>query len=1169
MKGDFSKDTFRKKKHFHDVHMQQGRVMLDSDWNEQADIYEHRVETETLDVVGKAGVPYHDAGFDIVTVDNAGNPVAAPAAGVNIKISAGRLYADGIMCENEEPVLFVNQPDYDKTDLPKVAGRYVFYLDVWQRHITALEDEELREVALGGPDTTTRNKTVWQVKCEPVKPGTNCTDSLPVKITDVPTGKLMARTELPTGTEDPCGLAVSGGYRRLENQLYRVEIHKGAATRAAATFKWSRDNGSVVVRWDSVEVSNTDNYVVSSGGRDELLGFKSGDWIEMIDDRTDLLGLRGPMVQLSKADGNVLTINPATIIAGDVTVTAGAKNARIRRWDSAGELKPNTNNSDWIELEDGVQVQFREGSFRTGDYWLIPARTAIADIEWPFADPQSPQGIQHHYAKLGIADLVTGANPGWVKIGDCRLIFPPLTELTELFYVSGDGQETIPSTILPAPLKVGVSNGSWPVVGAKVKFEILSGGGALNPVSGIVTTGSIDGVNKGIAECGWILGNKVSSKNQQVKATLLDAAGNAVHLPVIFNAKLVQPAMFCVSGSGQQAMPLASLPSPLKVGVSYDQFPVAGAKVEFKIVSGGGTIMPVNAGITNAAGIAECSWSLGSAGVQQVSANLLDAANTPIHVPVIFTADLSVAGNVFYDASGCNNWGASLPANVADALTALCKRTDGNNCATYTVSPGDNVQAVFDQVPPAQDAHVCFQAGVYPLANSIFIKNKGNLKVTGCGPGTKLIAPNTEAAMIFDNCKTVIVRDLYAETRMTGQNASDMTRHLNGTLVFLNSNAVQIESVNLRCGYNARKMASCITIRNEDAAVPCSATIRDCKLQVGYMQEGILLVNTTRATIENNELSVYKRPADMSFQSLLKDKFFRAGVRSYFENNTPVATTPGRKSKAANDIPVAESGVRASPAANKEAWAKLLGAKTIAQFKNTKTFIAHAENTIDRYLKNENLRKKAAEFNASFRLLDEQSQVGIGTQGITVGGTVANDIRILNNTVSGFLQGIHVGLSHRRTPRQERTDDIADGVSIVGNTVYVILPGFTGKTERHGIYVGNCNDLIIENNIVKLERMQGAVEVRINGIEVWGVFGQRLMVTKNTVKSVLPVINMVSDLHAVRFSSFDIGIFIKLLKTTWSISQFAVLWNVVPSRVQGVFTDPSDPHVMFVQNNRD
>ena len=1172
MKGDFSKDTFRKKKHFHDVHMQQGRVLLDSDWNEQADIYEHRIETGTSDIVGKAGAPYHDAGFDIVTVDNAGNAVIPPVTATNIKISEGRFYVDGIMCENDATVLFVNQPDYDKTALPTVPGKYLFYLDVWQRHITALEDSDLREVALGGPDTTTRNKTVWQVKF--VKPDVpfTCFDKLPDFITNAPSGKLMARTELPTGTEDPCGLAVSGGYRRLENQLYRVEIHKGAANRAGTTFKWSRDNGSVVVKWESVEASDTNNLVVSSVGRDELLGFKSGDWIEMIDDKTDLLGLTGPLVQVSKVEGNVITINPATNIPGETPVSAGAKNSRIRRWDSVGALKPNTNNTDWIELEDGVQVQFKEGSFRTGDYWLIPARTATADIEWPFIDHQSPNGVQHHYAKLGIAELVIGAAPGWVKISDCRQIFPPLTELITLNYVGGDGQEAVPGAFLDEKLKVAVSNGQWPVKNAKVKFKIDSGGGTLEPAN--VSTVTLLTNADGIAECQWKLGlAKVPLENQRVKVTLLDAGDNPIHLPVIFNAKLTPPALFYVSGDGQQAnLPGLDLPADLKVGVAYEQFPVTGAKVKFTIESGGGSILPASASttgiITAADGLASCKWKLGNSGLQQVKATLLDASNNPVHIPIIFNASLIVAGNVAYNGGDCNNWLTPKPNNVADALTALCKRTNGNSCSTYTVSPGDNVQAVFDQIPPGQDAHVCFQAGVYPLAASVLVSNKGNLKVSGCGPGTKLIAANSEAALVFDKCKTVIVRDLYAETGKTGENASDLTKHLNGTLVFLGSSAVQIESVNLKCGYGPRKAATCITVRNDNTELACSVNIRDCKLKVGYFQEGILLVNATRATVENNELSVYNRPLQMNFQSMLKDRYFRAGVRSYFAKNAPAEITPGRRSAraAVNDLPVAAAaGAGATLVSNKEVWAKLLGAKKVTQFRNTKTYIAHVEKTIDRYLKNESLRAQSVEFNTRFNALAEQSQVGIGTQGITVGGTVAKDIRIFNNTIHGFLQGIHIGLSHRRVRNVERTDDIAEVITIAGNTIGVILPPYTGKTERYGIFVGNCQDLIIENNTVTLERMAGANELRVNGIEIWGVFGQRLMVTKNMVRSADAVINMVSDVGAVKFSSFDIGIFIKLLKTTWSVSQFAVLWNVVPSKVQGVV---ADPEVIILQNNK-
>jgi hypothetical protein len=751
MKGDFSKDTFRKKKHFHDVHMQQGRVLLDSDWNEQADIQEHRIETGTLDIVGKNGSPYHYAGFDIVTVDNVGNPVIPPVPGTNIKISEGRFYVDGIMCENDAPVLFASQPDYDKTVLPAISGRYLFYLDVWQRHITVLEDSDLREVALGGPDTTTRNKTVWQVKFVKTGAANTCVDLLPASITDAPTGKLMARTELPTGTEDPCGLAVSGGYRRLENQLYRVEIHRGAANRSGTTFKWSRDNGSVFVKWDSVEASNPNNLVVSGTGRDELLGFKSGDWIEMIDDKTDLLGLRGALVQLSKVDGNVLTINPVTNIPGDATITAGAKNSRIRRWDSVGELKPNTNNTDWIELEDGVQVQFKEGSFRTGDYWLIPARTATADIEWPFADAQSPNGIEHHYAKLGIADLVIGVAPGWVKISDCRPIFPPLTEWITLNYVGGDGQEAIPDTPLSNTLKVGVANGQWAVKDAKIKFEIVAPGvGTLNPANGLVTTNT-----NGVAECGLTIGKVPPNVNFsiQVKASLLDAAGNIAtgYLPVIFSAKLMQRALFYVSGDGQEAMPGANLPVPLMVGVSYDQFPVKKAKVKF-IVSGGGSILPATAAttgvITSADGLASCTWKLGNTGLQKVTAILFDDSNEAVHFPIIFNASLNVASNIAYDGGNCANWVNPKPANVADALTALCNRGNKKSCTVTVGREGQypTLEKAFAALKDEDNICICLlpsgkdqEGNEEHIVKDLAIAVKESVKITGCGATIQLM----------------------------------------------------------------------------------------------------------------------------------------------------------------------------------------------------------------------------------------------------------------------------------------------------------------------------------------------------------------------------------------------------------------------------------------------
>jgi hypothetical protein len=65
------------------------------------------------------------------------------------------------------------------------------------------------------------------------------------------------------------------------------------------------------------------------------------------------------------------------------------------------------------------------------------------------------------------------------------LFFPPVTALTSLFYVGGDGQEATPNPTqpaatlltLPRELQVGVANGDSPVGGATVQFALIPGEG--------------------------------------------------------------------------------------------------------------------------------------------------------------------------------------------------------------------------------------------------------------------------------------------------------------------------------------------------------------------------------------------------------------------------------------------------------------------------------------------------------------------------------------------------------------------------------------------------------------------------------------------------------------------------------------------------------------------
>jgi hypothetical protein len=96
----------------------------------------------------------------------------------------------------------------------------------------------------------------------------------------------------------------AAGYKGLENQLYRVEIHRGGP-QGTATFKWSRDNATVATR--VTEIHGGTRLVVESLGRDDVLGFHPGDWIEILDDWHELHGLPGLLRRIRPGERRAAT----------------------------------------------------------------------------------------------------------------------------------------------------------------------------------------------------------------------------------------------------------------------------------------------------------------------------------------------------------------------------------------------------------------------------------------------------------------------------------------------------------------------------------------------------------------------------------------------------------------------------------------------------------------------------------------------------------------------------------------------------------------------------------------------------------------------------------------------------------------------------------------------
>jgi len=342
-----------------------------------------------------------------------------------------------------------NPPDLSKLlASPNTSG--LVYLDVWERLVTFVEDDSIREVALNGPDTSARARVVWQVKVLPDQSACIAPAMLAEMLQPWTRGYLRARVSPAQISTDPCTISPTSQFRGAENQLYRVEIHTGnlafddngnpiSASGITPSFKWSRENGSVVFPVTKVAISsNTTTVILGNLGRDDRFGLEVGDYVELQDDATVLNNIAGNLLQVQSIDTTSLTVTLAGITTSGVGTTP-ALHPLLRRWDhrsgdptQGGEevlpdgALPIPDAEQWIDLEDGVQVRFEvlpnvPLTYRSGDYWLIPARVATGGVIWPtetvidasgnaVTNPAAmpPDGITHHYAPLAVLTLTAG-----------------------------------------------------------------------------------------------------------------------------------------------------------------------------------------------------------------------------------------------------------------------------------------------------------------------------------------------------------------------------------------------------------------------------------------------------------------------------------------------------------------------------------------------------------------------------------------------------------------------------------------------------------------------------------------------------------------------------------------------------------------------------------------
>ncbi len=483
---DISRRLLHPEHHYTGVRAQQSRPLLDSDVNEGELLDDEDRRRDVVDVVGPHGST--DEGFTV-------GKVKKPS--YDFPIHAGSYWLGGLRFEISDlgttpatPQRFQKQLNWLQQDRgglispipapPKSTPRQdLVYLAAWEQSVSAVEDPELLELALGGPDTTSRVRRMHRVLARAGTPGpTDCVDAFKALVAQLTSGghsfdwknhELLSGARLTVipdkGTDgDLCKPALHDGYVGSENQAIR--IHCSGPDR----FLWGYDDTAPLYRIDIPADRDQDTVTITllTPPRDSAHYPTVGQVLE-------ILPWGAALANGEKAADH--HISPT--IGGGVylrVVTSYDPNTRLldaRPFDKTKldnmivwlNLRAETNKYFYARVwnpgddapESGFGVQFKVGKPVSlvgtglsvvfakkaipGDHWILAARPAEPTrvVPWDLLSGAAPHGPRRFYCPLAM--IHWGADAATAVVHSCRTTFHPLTRRGRCCSVTvGDGQ---------------------------------------------------------------------------------------------------------------------------------------------------------------------------------------------------------------------------------------------------------------------------------------------------------------------------------------------------------------------------------------------------------------------------------------------------------------------------------------------------------------------------------------------------------------------------------------------------------------------------------------------------------------------------------------------------------------------------------------------------------